>query len=168
MDILDKLGINVPSLIAQAVSFGILLFILYKVGYQRFLKTVDERSRRIKESLEAGEKAKQEAVQAEQEVAKRIEEANLKGQKIVDQASKSAEAVKKKIEQDAKKQAEEIIQKAQVEIEHEKAAAFSELRKEVADLAVAVASKAISHSLDDKTHQELIDSVLKEAAAIQE
>jgi len=168
MEILGQLGINGPSLIAQAISFGILLLLLYKVGYQRFLKTVDERSSRIRESLEAGEKAKQEAAQAEEEVAKRIEEASLKGQKIVEQASQSAEAVKKKAEQDAKKQAEEIIKKAQTEIEREKASAFDELRKEVADLAVAVAGKAISRSLDEKTHEALIDSVLKEASAIKD
>lgn len=166
MEILDSLGINGPLLLAQAISFGILFFILYKVGYKRFLKMMDERSMKIKESLEAGEKAKQEAAQAEEEVAKRIEAANLEGQKIVDRAVQSAEEIRKKAEQDAKKQAEAIIVKAQAEIEREKEAALVELRKEVADLAVLVAGKAISSSLDEKAHKDLIDSVLKEASAL--
>lgn len=166
MEILESLGINAPSLIAQAISFGILLFVLYKVGYQRFLKTVDERSMRIRESLEAGEKAKREAIQAEEEVAKQIEAAHLEGQKLVDRAAHSAEEIRKKAEQDAKKQADAIIVKAQAEISREKEAALVELRKEVADLAVVVASKAISRSLDEKAHKDLIDSVLKEASAL--
>jgi F-type H+-transporting ATPase subunit b len=78
----------------------------------------------------------------------------------------SAEEIRKKAEQDAKKQAEAIIVKAQAEIEREKEAALVELRKEVADLAVLVAGKAISSSLDEKAHKDLIDSVLKEASAL--
>lgn len=166
MEILDSLGINGPSLIAQAVNFGILFLALYFLGFKRFLKTIEERSKKIKESLEAGEKAKQEAVEAEQEVAKRIEAASVKGQKIVDQAVQAGEEVRRKAEQEAKKQAESIISKAQVEIQREKEAAMSELRKEVADLAVTVAGKAISRTLDEKTHRELIDSVLKEASSL--
>lgn len=166
MEILESLGINGPLLLSQAISFGILFFILYKVGYKRFLKMMDERSMKIKESLEAGEKARQEAAQAEEEVARRIEAANLEGQKIVDRAVQSAEEIRKKAEMDAKKQAESIITKAQAEIEREKEAALVELRKEVADLAVVVASKAISRSLDEKAHKDLIDSVLKEASAL--
>ncbi|MDD4635975.1 MAG: F0F1 ATP synthase subunit B [Dehalococcoidales bacterium] len=163
---LEGMGINIPLLISQAVSFGILFFILYKVGFKKFLKTMDERSMRIKESLEAGEKAKLEAAQAEEEVAKRIEAANLEGQKIVDRAVQTAEEIRKKAEQDARKQADAIIVKAQAEIAREKEAALVELRKEVADLAVVVAGKAISKSLDEKAHQDLINSVLKEAAVL--
>jgi F-type H+-transporting ATPase subunit b len=163
---LESMGINIPLLISQAVSFGILFFILYKVGYKKFLKMMDERSMKIKESLEAGEKARQEAAQAEEEVAKRIEVANAEGQKIVDRAVQSAEEIRKKAELDARKQADAIIVKAQAEIEREKEAALVELRKEVADLAVVVAGKAIGSSLDEKAHKDLIDSVLKEASAI--
>ena len=163
---LESMGINIPLLISQAVSFGVLFFILYKFGFKKFLKTMDERSLRIKESLEAGEKAKQEAIQAEEEVAKRIEEANLEGQKIIDRAVKVSEEVRKKAELDARKQADAIIIKAQAEIAREKEAALVELRKEVADLAVLVAGKAISKSLDEKSHKDLIDSVLKEASVL--
>jgi F-type H+-transporting ATPase subunit b len=163
---LESMGINIPLLISQAISFGILFFILYKVGFKKFLNTMDERSMRIKESLEAGEKAKQEAIQAEEEVAKRIEEANLEGQKIVDRAVQTSEEIRKKTEQDARKQADAIIAKAQAEIAREKEAALVSLRKEVADLAVVVAGKAISKALDDKSHKELSDSVLKEASVL--
>jgi len=39
----------------------------------------------------------------------------------------------------------------------------AELRKEVADLAVTIAGKAISHSLDEKTQRQLIEDALKKA-----
>jgi F-type H+-transporting ATPase subunit b len=164
----SALGINVSSLVAQLVNFGILFLVLYLVGYKPFLKTMDQRNLRIKESLEAGERARQDAISAEKEVAKKVEEASLSGQKIVEQASKSADEVKRRIEQDARKEAEVIIEKAKSESQRQKEEAMSELRKDVADLAVAVAGKAISKSLDKDTQRALIDNVMKEAAALGE
>ena len=163
---LDALGIDLGWLIAQVVNFCVLLLVLYLVGYKRFLKTMDERSQRIKESLEAGDRAKLEAASAEQEVARKIEEASASGQKIVEQASKSAEEVRRRIEADARKEAEAIVEKARGETRREKEEAMSELRKEVADLAVAVAGKAISQSLNADTQKTLIDNVMKEATSL--
>jgi F-type H+-transporting ATPase subunit b len=166
MDAFAKLGFNVSSLIAQVISFGLLLLVLRMFAYKPIMKMLDQRAQRIRESLEAGERAKQEAVSAEKEVAKKIEEASASGQKIVEQASKAAEDVRRRAEQDARKEAEAIIEKAKAETVREKEESMTELRKEVADLAVAVAGKAISRSLDKETQRALIDNVMKEASSL--
>lgn len=166
MNPLEALGIDLNLLIAQMVNFCVLLLVLYLVGYKRFLKTMDQRSQRIKESLEAGERAKQEAASAEVEVARKIEEASASGQKIVEQAAKSAEEVRRRIEADARKEAETIMEKARMETKREKEEAMSELRKDVADLAVAVAGKAINQSLNADIQKTLIDNVMKEATSL--
>jgi F-type H+-transporting ATPase subunit b len=79
---------------------------------------------------------------------------------------KTAEEVKKRAAQDAKKEADAIIAKAQVEIQREKQESMTELRKEVADLAVLVAGKAIGTSLDKETQRKLIDNTLKEVSSL--
>jgi F-type H+-transporting ATPase subunit b len=160
---LGSLGINLPQLIAQIVNFGILVLVLYLFGFKSFMRTMDERSNKIKESLEAGERAKHEALKSEQEVAKRIEAASREAQKILDQAAQAAEEVRRKAVFEAKKEADAIIEKARAEISREREEAVAELRKEVADLAVTIAGKAISHSLDEKTQRQLIEDALKEA-----
>jgi F-type H+-transporting ATPase subunit b len=166
MDGLAELGINAPMLIAQVVNFGILFLILRFAAYKPIMKMMDARSNKIKESLEQAERIKQQSEVAAQETAKRIEEANANGQKIVGQAVQAAEEVKRRAEQDAKKEADALLVKAQAEIIQEKEAAIAELRKEVADLAVMVAGKAISTSLDKDTQRKIIDNALKEASAI--
>ena len=166
MDALAKLGFNMPVFIAQLINFGLLLLLLRLFAYKPIMKMLYQRAQRIRESLEAGERAKQEAVSAEKEVAKKIEEASASGQKIVEQASKAAEDVRKRAEQDARKEAEAIIEKAHVETQRQKEESMAELRKEVADLAVAVAGKAIGESLDRNTQQTLINNVMKEASSL--
>ncbi len=162
----SSFGINVPSLIAQAVNFGILFGLLYLLAYKPIMKMMDTRANKIKESLPQAESVKQQAEVAEQETAKRIEEANASGQKIVGQAVQAAEEVKRRAMQDAKKEADALLVKAQAEIIQEKEEAISELRKEVADLAVVVAGKAISASLDKETQRKIIDNALKEASGV--
>ena len=166
MDSLAQLGVNLPRIIAQLINFGILLTLLYFVAYKPLMRMLDERGNRVREGMENAELVKKQLANAEAEAAKQIEEASIKGQKIVDQAVQAGEEVRRKAEVEAKKQAEAILNKAQAEIQREKELALSELRKEVGDLAVLVAGKAISQSLDEKTHQELINSVIKEASAI--
>ncbi|MCL1886204.1 MAG: F0F1 ATP synthase subunit B [Dehalococcoidia bacterium] len=166
MNPIERLGLNGPLLISQVVSFLLLLLLLRLFAYKPIMKMMDARAAKIRESLEAGEHAKAEAADAEKEVAKKIEEASASGQKIVDQAVKAAEDVRHRAEQDARKQADAMIEKARVEIAHEKEEAVADLRKEVADLAVSVAGKTLGHSLDEATQKQIIDEALKEAATL--
>jgi F-type H+-transporting ATPase subunit b len=163
---LAKLGFNGPVFIAQLINFGLLLVLLRLFAYKPIMKMLDNRANKIKESLEAGDRAKQDAVSAEKEIAKKIEEASASGQQIVGQAVKTAEEVKRRSSQDAKKEADAIIAKTQVEIQREKQESMTELRKEVADLAVLVAGKAIGTSLDKETQRKLIDNTLKEVSSL--
>ncbi len=163
---LAKLGFNGPVFIAQLVNFGLLLVLLRLFAYKPIMKMLDTRANKIKESLEAGDHAKQEAVSAEKEIAKKIEEASASGQQIVGQAVKTAEEVKRRASLDAKKEADAIVAKAQVEIQREKQESMTELRKEVADLAVLVAGKAIGTSIDKETQRKLIENTLKEVSSL--
>ena len=55
-----------------------------------------------------------------------------------------------------------------MEIDREKQESLTELRKEVADLAVMVAGKAIATSLDKETQRKLIDNALKEVSNLKQ
>ena len=163
---LGALGLNVPFFISQVVSFLLLLLILRLFAYKPIMRMLDARAKKIQESLDAGERARQDALDAEKEVAKKIEEASASGQKIVDRAVKAADDVRHRAEQDARKHADAMIDKARVEIAHEKEEALADLRREVADLAVSVASKTLGHALDEATQKQIIDEALKEAATL--
>ena len=54
LDKLGELGISWPTLVGQIVGFVILLVVLYLFAYKPVLRMLDERSRKIKESIEEG------------------------------------------------------------------------------------------------------------------
>jgi F-type H+-transporting ATPase subunit b len=163
---LGSLGINLPVLISQVISFLILFGLLYLVAYKPIMRMLDERSRRIKESMEQTEYIREQAALAEKETVKRIEEASREGQKLVDRAMQAGEEMKIKAQQEAKKEAEVLITRAQAEIERERDDAISELRKEFADITIMAAEKVIDRSLDKKAHRQVIDKVLEESAGM--
>ena len=163
---LGSLGINLPVLISQIISFLILFGLLRLVAYKPIMKMLDERSRRIKESMEQTDYIKEQASLAEKETVRRIEEASKEGQKLVDRAVQAGEEMKLKAKEEAKKEAETLITRARTEIGRERDDAIGELRKEFADITVMAAEKVIERSLDKKAHRQVIDKVLEESAGM--
>ena len=166
MEGLAGLGISLPTLIAQVINFTILFGLLYLVAYKPLMRMFDERSRKIKESIEQTEYIKQQAARAEQEAEKRIAEASREGQKAIDRALKTGEEIEHKAQEEARQDAEALIAKARVEIQRERDEAIGELRKEFADLTILAAEKVIDRSLDKEAHRQLIDKVLKESSSL--
>ena len=163
---MEGLGINLPTLIAQIINFTILLGLLYLVAYKPITRMLDERSRKVKESMEQTELIKQQAERAEEEVKKQIEAAGREGQEIIARAVRSGEDVRQKAQQEARQDVESIIARAGVEIQRERDEAIGELRKEFADLTILAAGKVIDRSLDKETHRQLIDKVLEEGKTL--
>ena len=163
---MEGLGINLPTLLAQIINFAILLGLLYLVAYKPLMRMLDERSRRVKESMEQTEVIKQQAERAEEEVKKQLEAAGKEGMEIIAQAMHTGEEVRQKAQQEAKQDAESLIARARVEIKRERDGAIDELRKEFADLTIMAAEKVIERSLDKQTHRQLIDRVLKESTTL--
>ncbi len=162
---MEGLGISVPTLITQVISFIILLVLLRVFAYKPIMKMMDERSWRIKESLEQAESVKAQSAKAEEELKKQIDQASREGQDRIARAVKAGEEVKLKAEEDAKKQAELLITRARQEIQRVRDEAIDGVRREFADLTVLAAGKVIEKSLDKEEHRELIDKVLKESTA---
>ena len=163
---MEGLGINLPTLLAQIINFGILLGLLYLVAYKPIMRMLDERSRKVKESMEQTELIKQQAENAEEEVKKQIAAAGKEGMEIIARAMHAGEEMRQKAQQDAKKDAESLITQARAEIQRERDGAIDELRKEFADLTIMAAEKVIEQSLDKQTHRQLIDKVLEESTTL--
>ena len=161
---MDKLGVSLPTLIAQVINFVILLVILTLFAYKPIIKMFDERARKIKESVDEVQKVKEQAAQAEGEFQKKIEAASKEGQEVIARAMRTGEEARQRAQQEAKQEAQVLVEKARGEIQRERSEAISELRQEFADLTIVAAEKVIGKSLDKETHRQIIDNVLDESS----
>ena len=163
---MEGLGINLSTLLAQIINFALLLGLLYLVAYKPIMRILDERSNRIKESMEQTESIKEQAANAEEEFKKRLEAAGREGQELISRAMRTGEEAGRKVQQDARQEAEALIGKARLEIQRERDEVIDELHKEFADLTIDAAGKVIERSLDKEAHRELIDKVLEESQTL--
>lgn len=161
---ISELGINWGVLLTQVVTFVILLVLLRFVAYKPLMRMLDERSKRVKDSLEQAEAVKAQSAKTEEELKSQLAQASREGQERIERAIKAGEDIKQKAQADAKKEAEGLIVRARSEIQHERDEAIDGVRREFADLTVLAAGKVIEKSLDKKEHRELIDKVLEESA----
>jgi len=87
----EGLGINWSTLLAQMVNFFILFGLLYFFAYKPILKMFDERSRRIKDSVEQAEKVREEAARSDEEHRKKLEAASKEGQEAIARAMRAGD-----------------------------------------------------------------------------
>ena len=163
---MEELGLNIPSLIVFLVNFGILLVILYFFAYKPILKMLDQRSERIRESLEAAERAKQQAAESEARTQEQLQEARRQGQQLLEQARALADRYREDEMAKARAEAEAFIARAREEIQQERDGAVEEVKRHFAVLAIQAAERVIGQSLDGSAHRELIVQVLEEGQEV--
>ena len=163
---MEKLGIHLPSLIIFLVNFGLLLALLSFFAYRPILRMMDQRSDRIRESLEAADRAREEAARSQQDTQAQINEARIEGQRLLEQAREVAERYRDDERERARQEAEAIIARAREDIRQERDAAIQEVRSHFADLAIVAAERVIERSLDRQAHGEIITRVLEEGDSL--
>ena len=159
---MEQLGINLPGLITQIVSFVILFAILSKLLYKPLVNLLDQRAEKITAGLEAAERAKEEASKSEDSIRIQLEEARSEGQRLIAQARETAEKLREEEIIKVKGEIEAERVRAQTNIERERDAAIEELRREFGGLAISAAEKVVKSTLDEEKNRELISSVLEE------
>ncbi|MCD6567168.1 MAG: F0F1 ATP synthase subunit B [Dehalococcoidia bacterium] len=159
------LGIDLPTFVAQLVSFLILMGVLIFVGYRPIRKMLDERANKIKEGMAQAEATREEYVRVRVVVEEEIDKARREAQATVAEASRLGGKLKDEAKREARKEAQVIIDRARKEMEQERERAIDNLRKEFVDTAILVAGKVISETLDAEKHHRLIEKALEESVA---
>ena len=165
---MGALGINLPLLVAFIINFVILFALLGLFLYKPVMKMLDERSKKIKESMEQAEATKAEYAHAEEEVKKLINKAREDGQALVGQASQMGEKIKEEAKEGARKEAQAIVDRTRTELEEERDRIINDLRREFVDISISAAEKVIKETLDKERHRKLIEETLEESATFRE
>ncbi|MEE2965267.1 MAG: F0F1 ATP synthase subunit B [Acidobacteriota bacterium] len=147
------------------ITFLILLGLLAKFAWGPLLKALDERHATIRKSLDDADKAQQELAQLQEKSAQLIAEARAEGQSIVAKSRAAAEVVREDLHQKAKTEAAAMVKATERQIQQETARAVQQIRHEVVDLSLSVASKLIKKNLTAEDNDALIQDSLSQIDA---
>lgn len=161
--LIPKMAEFIPALIA----FLVIWVVLAKFAWPQILSMMEERGKRIQESLDEAETTKKKAIASRKEYDELVTDARRKSADIVLEARKDAEAERARIIEAAHKEAEDIIAKAHANAEDERNAVYAAAAASIADLSVSVASKIVGETLDqDGEQHRLIERYVKEAGSL--
>ncbi len=158
---LENLAINPTHLFVQAAGFLLLFFLLSKFFFGPIGQVLDEREHRVKEKMDEAERNSLEMQKMRDEYQQRIGSIETETRDRIQQAMKEALSAKDELLENAKNEAERLMDRSREEISLEKKKSLMELRDKVADLAILAAEKLIEKSIDDKAHRDLIDDIIE-------
>jgi F-type H+-transporting ATPase subunit b len=144
------------SLIIQFINFFILLFILQRLLYKPFLAKMEERTVAIRTSLEEAQAARAAATRQQEENEVRLRAAYAEAASIRDQALREAAEESRKHIEAAQNQARKMVEDTKAQLDGEVRRARDDLRREVSDLATAVAEKLVRRSLREEDHRRIV------------
>jgi len=158
-----------PGLIIWTlISFIILLVLLWKVAYKPITKALKKREDSIRDSLEEARKTRESAEALLEDYKNQLAQAREEAQKILSEGKMMGENVKKEIIQKAHEESNQIVKRAQEEIEFQKEKALMELRERIADLTITAASKVIEKNLNKNDHERLLDECISKVGGLYE
>ena len=156
------LDINPGLIIWTWVTFIALAIVLRKFAWKPLLEALHRREEHVRSSIERAEQAKQDAERVLEENRKQLSRAEEESHRILNEGRALGEKLKSEIVEKANQQSRKMIDQAKLEIERDKDAALSQLRGEVANLAIQAAGKILDETLDETKHRKIVDSYLRD------
>jgi len=154
MEIIKNFGIDPILLGAQIVNFLIVLFILRKFLYKPILDTLKKRRDKISEGLKVTEEARVKLEKITEDEKTILRNAENQGKKLIDDAKKEASQMLRKAEDLTKTKTDRLLLEAREQIALEVSVAGNKLEKKISVLAIDFIQKSIP-SLFSKNDQEI-------------
>lgn len=155
----------VGELIVGLFAFAVLFFFTWKWVIPRFKQVLEERREKIQGEMERAEATRTEAEQLQEEYRKQLAGARDDANRIIEEARATADQLRRDLQAKAEEESQAIVARAQEEIRAERDRVFQELRTQVGSIAVEIAGRIVGESLDERTHQRLIDEFIDEVAS---
>jgi F-type H+-transporting ATPase subunit b len=156
---MEKLGINWGLLIAQIVNVGLVVWLLTMFLYRPVLNMLNERTRRIQDSLKEAEQVKEQLARANQDYDQKLGQARQEAAAILAQAQERAKGQEAEIVAQARQEADRIRAEAREQAVQERDQLLRDLKNQMAELVTITASRVLGEELKSN-HDRLIEESL--------
>ncbi|MBP7831455.1 MAG: F0F1 ATP synthase subunit B [Candidatus Pacebacteria bacterium] len=150
-------------IIAQAINFAVVVFVLYRFAIKPLKKNLDERKNTIEKGLSDAKTNAELLVSAKNDYEKMLAEARTEADKIMKGVKKDAEAKRAELLAAAEAEVATVTQSARKDMEAEKNKMLQDAKKELAGLVVSAAEKVlggtVTKSIDAKLVEEAVEKV---------
>lgn len=165
MEALGKLGIDFKVMLAQIINFGILIAVLTKLLYRPILNMLEQRRKRIEESLKKADEIDHKVAKMEEEMSHKRAQSKAEAATILGEAKDAAEKSREELLLAATTESDRVKAAAREQIEIERQAMHDETKRRVGKLALLLVTKSLQQDLGQEFYEKNISNALKEVEA---
>ena len=163
-ELFTKLGIDWKLLIANAITFFLVLWLLRKFAYRPLLDVMEKRRQTIDEGLDKAKQAQSDLESIAKEKERVLAAARTESLALIQSAQRDAEARKQAVIAKAETEAQALVAKTRQQLDREKEQMLVQAKGELTDLVVAATGKVVAAQLDNKLQHTLANQAIKELA----
>lgn len=156
--------VNLFQVIIAAANFLLFLAIIWTFAFRPVSRMLADRKARIEQGLRDAEQARRDRENAESERVGTLTEARREANEILARAQKVAQETRDADIAATREELERMRVRAAAEIEAEKARAISDVRAEVADLALQAAGRVVGETMSNERERRLVEEFIRERA----
>lgn len=160
MEVLAKLGIDWKLLIAQAVNFLVLLWVLRRYAYKPILKALEARTKRIEQGLKDAETSQAKLQGVIEEEKKILAAAREEAQNILVAAEGNAKKRDALMLDETKQKIDRMIAEADTHLAENQAKLLREAKAELTDIVIATTEKVLGGKVNAEIDAELVKKSL--------
>ena len=142
------------------IAFILVLIVLGKSTWKIIIKGLNARAEKIKDDLKEAEKIRETAKKSLAAYREQIDNAKSEANSIIENARVEAGRVRETIIREAREEAEANKNKTMLEIDREKEEVTNDMRKQAVDIAVVMAEKILKRNITKEDNQALIDEFI--------
>lgn len=150
------------TLIGQTVAMIVFVWFCMHFIWPPVMKAVEQRRKEIADGIAAGEKGQRELADARHGAEGILQDARQKATQVADMAHKRSNEMVAEAKDHASAEGERIVAAAHTELATSQTKARDALRREVAALAVAGATRVLGREVDAQAHAALLDDLAAE------
>jgi F-type H+-transporting ATPase subunit b len=156
------LQINLFWVIVSSLNFIVFATLLYWLFGAPLTKMLTERRARVEQGQRDAEQARRDRESAEAERVAALQEARREASEIISRAQKVAQDSRDTDIAATKAELERLRERAAADIDAEKQRAITELRTEVTDLALRAAGRVVGETISTDRERRLVEEFLAE------
>jgi F-type H+-transporting ATPase subunit b len=167
-DDLAKQGIPLNPWKSLAVIgvFLVLFPIIKSFFIDPLAQAIQDRNSELEKTFTEAETLKSEMAQLKSDFEKRIAATEAKAREEIQAQVKEAQDLRKTLTAEAAAKSEEMVRRAQEQIEADKARAMLDIRVKVATLSLGAAEKLLNENMDTDRNRRLVDEFLETAEVL--
>lgn len=168
MDVLTSFGVDWKLLIASAINFVILLYLLNKILYQPLLSTLDQRKKTIEESLKNAETIERKLKETEENEKTILHQARLEAERMIAKAEKQAVGRQQELIDHAHDQARQIINQAEAKIARQSVEMRQEIKEHLAEMVLLATRTILQEKTPTEINKQYVEATLKSVEKIKQ